>query len=174
MISCKVDFNRLYEGGKIAKLYCAGVGVFPVFSGLGSLLNRQGCSDLKNGAISPGRYWIVDRPTGGLNSWIVKMRKEWKSGNDYDSWFALYRQDSLVDDWTFIGTRERGNFRLHPLRPDGTGVSDGCITFYNHTDFNVLRDYLLRAHTMIIPVLGQKAYGEIEVLGDINAPCLHF
>ena len=88
--------------------------------------------------------------------------------------YVRTRQDSLVDDWTFIGTRERGNFRLHPLRPDGTGVSDGCITFYNHTDFNVLRDYLLRAHTMIIPVLGQKAYGEIEVLGDINAPCLHF
>lgn len=76
MISCRVDFNRLYEGGKIAKLYCAGVGIFPVFSGLGSLLNRQGCSDLKNGAIPPGKYWIVDRPAGGLNSWIVQMRKE--------------------------------------------------------------------------------------------------
>ncbi|WP_150099585.1 tlde1 domain-containing protein [Enterobacter sp. 638] len=24
---------------------------------------------------------------------------------------------------------QRGHFRLHPPRPDGSGISEGCITF---------------------------------------------
>lgn len=173
MISCKVDFNRLYQGGSVAKLYCAGVGIFPVFSGLAPLTNRMGCADLKNGPIPPGKYWIVDRPKGGIRSKLKQLEKELRTGNDYDSWFGLYRQDGLIDDSTYIGDTLRNSFRLHPLRPDGTGVSDGCITFFHHADFYLLRAHLLQAHTAFIPIIELKAYGEIEVLGDINAPCIH-
>lgn len=105
MISCKVDFSRLYDDGTVAKLFCAGVGVFPVFSGLASMMNRMGCAGLTNGPIPTGKYWIVDRPRGGLKSWAKQIEKEWRTGNDYNSWFALYRQDGLVNDITMSITR---------------------------------------------------------------------
>ncbi|MDR1751983.1 DUF2778 domain-containing protein [Enterobacter cloacae subsp. cloacae] len=34
-----------------------------------------------------------------------------------------------MTDSILINGISRGSFRLHPLRPDGTGVSEGCITF---------------------------------------------
>lgn len=172
MISCKVDFNQLFDGGKIAKLYCAGVGIFPVFSGLFPHTNRIGCARYQNGPIPTGKYWIVDRPRGGLRSWLKEQEKHYRTGNDYSSWFALYRQDGLIDDSSCIDETLRNSFRLHPLRPDGTGVSDGCVTFYNQNDFDMLRYALMRAHVTDIPIIHQKAYGEIEVLGDMNAPCI--
>ena len=172
MISCKVDFNRLYEGGKIAKLYCAGVGIFPVFSGLFPHTNRIGCGGNENGPIPTGKYRIVDRPRGGVRSRLKEYEKHIRTGNDYSSWFALYRQDGLIDDSTYIGETLRRSFRLHPLRPDGTGVSDGCLTFMYHADFDKLRSALLNSHTRDIPIIHLKAYGEIEVTGDMNAPCL--
>lgn len=41
--------------------------------------------------------------------------------------FGLDRQ--IMTDSILINGVSRGSFRLHPLRPDGTGVSEGCITF---------------------------------------------
>ncbi|WP_340674064.1 tlde1 domain-containing protein [Enterobacter cloacae] len=41
--------------------------------------------------------------------------------------FGLDRQ--IMTDSILINGISRGSFRLHPLRPDGTGVSEGCITF---------------------------------------------
>lgn len=34
------------------------------------------------------------------------------SGSDRSVWFALYRDDGNIDDWTFIDRVERGHFRL--------------------------------------------------------------
>ncbi|MZL13371.1 tlde1 domain-containing protein, partial [Citrobacter amalonaticus] len=59
--------------------------------------------------------------------------------------------------------QERSSFRLHPLRPDGTGVSDGCITFYHREDFNKLRRDLLRANKQKVPGSQLEAYGIITV-----------
>ncbi|WP_425343414.1 tlde1 domain-containing protein [Pseudescherichia vulneris] len=35
----------------------------------------------------------------------------------------------------FISCVRRSHFRIHPLRPDGSGTSWGCITFFRSSDF---------------------------------------
>lgn len=45
------------------------------------------------------------------------------SGSDRSVWFALYRDDGNIDDWTFIDHVERGHFRLHPA--GCMGISEG-------------------------------------------------
>ncbi|WP_244212396.1 DUF2778 domain-containing protein [Buttiauxella izardii] len=139
--------------------------MFYVFSGLDAFKDVLEFSDRKNGPIPLGKYWIVDRPKGGLYSRFKQFGKEIRTGNDYDKWFALFKQDSVMDDYTFVDLFQRGNFRLHPLRPDGTGVSDGCITFYNQADFNTIREALLLTQQKNIGSAGLVAYGEINVIG---------
>lgn len=73
---------------------------------------------------------------------------------------ALNREDSNIDDHTFIGSVERGNFRLHPA--GYKGVSNGCITFISKDGFNIFRAALLRTPTFKIS--GQlEAYGTVQV-----------
>lgn len=98
------------------------------------------------------------------------------TGNSYDDWFGLFRQDGVIDDRTQFkagpGYYYRSSFRLHPLRPDGTGLSEGCITFYRRADFYAVRAALLHAHKM--PVSGGNglmAYGEIIVTGNTGRNC---
>ncbi|ENF6041233.1 DUF2778 domain-containing protein [Citrobacter amalonaticus] len=161
-----------------------------------------------------------------MGSILKQKEKEWRTGNNYDEWFALFKNDSLINDKTivvfksYIGVgqsdylndirallvheppeqdsvykklnisvyqkralvknasenfsginerpftynlQERSSFRLHPLRPDGTGVSDGCITFYHREDFNKLRRDLLRANKQKVPGSQLEAYGIITV-----------
>lgn len=224
MIFCTLNLREISCDGRL-KLRCAGVGEFDVFSGLGKYKNNPNYYMEKNGPIPPGVYWIVDRPTGGIGSWLKQVEKEWRTGNHYDDWFALYKDDGLINDYTivvfksFIGygkqeeltdvhalinnsspfddwqseyhyqdgyrlkekskpyvgvyeppftykTRTRSSFRLHPLRPDGTGVSDGCITFYNQQDYDRLRYNLLMAHKHPINSGQLEAYGQITVKGN--------
>ncbi|WP_238340060.1 DUF2778 domain-containing protein [Citrobacter sp. NCU1] len=212
MIYCTLNLREVSRDGRL-KLRCAGSGSFDVFSGFGEYKNNADYYMKKNGPIPPGIYWIVDRPTGGISSWFKQVEKEWRTGNNYDDWFALYKDDGIINDQTivvfksFIGhgqqevlsderglldydfpfdeppennhhkssyvgtddrpfvyeTKVRSSFRLHPLRPDGTGVSDGCITFYNSEDFYRLRFYLLNA--IRYPIAGGRilSYGQITV-----------
>lgn len=164
MIYCELNYNEKTLDNRL-KLRCAGVGTFPVFSGLGAFTNIPEFSGRKNGPIPLGKYWIVDRPMGGIGS-IERMAEKWmKTGNRYWQWFALYRQDGLIDDKTFVDGVQRSSFRLHPLRPDGTGVSDGCITFVNQADFDRVRHSLQDSPMQPIPYSTLKAYGEINVIG---------
>lgn len=172
MIYCRMDLDKVSPDGKTILLYCAGVGIFPVFTGLAPYTNKAGCASRENGPIPTGKYWIIDRPRGGI---CTRVRNEFQSlwtGNNYDEWFALYRQDGVLDDGTWLYYTHRGNFRLHPLRPDGSGYSDGCITFFNQHDFQTLRHALLAAHIEPVPDSNLRAYGEVTVLGDMNALCV--
>lgn len=177
MLHCWLDYNNLYDHGRIAKLQIGGIGQFPVFSGMGNYINRPECSDLKNAAIPPGSYWIVDRPTGGLYSRGQTLVKHIWTGNHYGEWFGLFRKDGVIDDKTAFDAGHgisfyRGGFRMHPLRPDGTGISEGCITFYRHEDFNTVRQALL--HTQRHDVLGAgqlQAYGDVTVIGRAPGNC---
>ncbi|MDK1226405.1 DUF2778 domain-containing protein [Cronobacter turicensis] len=164
MINCELNYNEKTADGKLL-LRCAGIGVFPVFSGLGSYKNVLEFSDRRNGPIPLGKYWIVDRPRGGPYSRFRTWQKERSIGNIYDEWFALFRQDGFLDDTTVVGGTSRKSFRLHPLRKDGTGVSDGCITFYNRTDFYILRAALLNTMKYVVYCNGLEAYGDINVIG---------
>lgn len=177
MLTCRVDFNHLYDEGRVARLDVGGVGSFPVFSGLGNLVNRSECSFLENATVPPGSYWIVDRPTGGLRSRSETWFKHAYTGNNHYDWFALFRKDGVVDDYmTFDVDRrhhyQRGHFRLHPPRPDGSGISEGCITFFLSQDFYRVRAALLKAHRHRILQGDQLwAYGEITVIGHTRGDC---
>ena len=225
MIYCYLNLRDVSAENNL-KLICVGVGNFDVFTGLGELKNNANYYMEKNGPIPPGIYWIVDRPTGGFGSWLKKKEKEFRTGNVYDDWFALFKDDGSINDQTivvfksFLGCgdqekindihafityssplsnydylnrtdatymrnarwgsqkwretstcdlshaydiRSRSAFRLHPLRPDGTGVSDGCITFCRREEFYRLRRALSYTHKMLIPGTSIEAYGKITV-----------
>ncbi|NUX52889.1 DUF2778 domain-containing protein [Paraburkholderia youngii] len=144
-----------------------GLGTFNAYSGNNQYRNRGGCTAVpSNGPIPAGKYWIVARPTGGVRSKALSwLLNEWNfyKGNptDHAEWFALYRDDGRIDDWTWVNGVKRGQFRLHPA--GGRGVSLGCITLPSRVDFLRIRSGLL--HTKTIPAgnSGLDAYGTIEV-----------
>lgn len=84
----------------------------------------------------------------------------------HNQWFALFRDDGLVDDYTWVHNVQRGEFRLHP----GT-LSQGCITLVHVTDFIVLRNALLRTQTVAIPNAGLRAFGSVEVIHAGGEKC---
>ncbi|CAE1143649.1 DUF2778 domain-containing protein [Serratia rhizosphaerae] len=172
MIYCSLNLDKTRDAGKTGDLICYGIGTFSVFSGIDPYTNKAGCSGIDKGSIPTGKYWIVARPTGGLRSKMRTAIQDWWTGNDHSTWFALYRQDGVMDDWTFINGIKRGNFRLHPNRPDGQGESWGCITFYNPTEFSILRNRLLRTQQVHIRgSSGLMAYGQVTVTGNSEANC---
>jgi hypothetical protein len=81
---------------------------------------------------------------------------------DHSEWFALYRDDGLIDDYTWINGVKRGNFRLHPV--GATGRSLGCITLPSYADFRAIRRALLNTVKIPADSSGLKAYGWIEVI----------
>ncbi len=62
MIYCRMDLDKVSPDGKTILLYCSGVGIFPVFTGLAPYTNKAGCASRENGPIPTGKYWIIDRP----------------------------------------------------------------------------------------------------------------
>lgn len=97
-----------------------GVGVFMAHSGQGIYRNNGLCGAVKgSGPIPPGKYWIVDRGTGGFFSGLkAKVQDRWnkvRSGAEFgrDEWFALYK-----DDWESM---------MVPGLITSIGVCFGCI-----------------------------------------------
>jgi len=80
---------------------------------------------------------------------------------DRGDWFALYAIDGKLDDGTYCNQLLRGQFRLHPKGP--RGISEGCITIDNPSDFYHVRA-LLKSRPPT-PVAGStlKAYGQVIV-----------
>ncbi|MFZ5960074.1 DUF2778 domain-containing protein [Pseudomonas knackmussii] len=158
MIRCTFHLN----GGALSILSCPGVGFFPAYSGnAGPHRNNPASISIKTvGPIPPGNYYIVDRPRGGRLGWLHDSVHTTASGSDRDLWFALYREDACIDDHTWVGDIERGEFRLHPA--GRSGVSEGCITLPNHNQFKLLRDALLVTARRLVGV-NLFAYGEVRV-----------
>jgi Protein of unknown function (DUF2778) len=161
MIRCTFMLNSY----GLSTLSVPGVGFFPAYSGnAGEHRNNPNSVAVKEvGPLPPGRYYIVDRPTGGRLKWFYEKKDSVDSllsGSDRSLWFGLYRDDSNLDDNTFIDQVERGTFRLHPA--GYSGVSNGCITLPFHSHYTILRDALLRTAT-IKPSASLTAYGTIQV-----------
>jgi hypothetical protein len=162
----------LVNNAPLSPLTIFGIGTFNAYSGNDQYRNRGGCTVVpENGPIPAGKYWIVDRPSGGVGSKALAWAKdEWNTifghPSDHSEWFALYRDGGKIDDSTWINGVKRGQFRLHPA--GGHGISLGCITLPSRTDFLRIRNALL--HTMTIPAgnSGLKAYGTIEVIAYGN------
>ncbi|CUB05421.1 DUF2778 domain-containing protein [Marinomonas fungiae] len=129
---------------------------FDAFSGLGKHVNRVLSTCIANhGPIPKGEYYIFDRQSGGM---LGPLRDIF---SDKDEWFALYADDSSIDDETFCDEVKRGQFRLHPKGP--LGVSQGCITINSYSDFQILRALLKGVETEVIPEVGLECYGKITV-----------
>jgi hypothetical protein len=161
------------DNNKIAILSIYGAGVFTAFSGNGIYRNRGGCTAVKdNGPLPAGKYWIVDRPAGGLLSqteaFIASTTTRLRgSPSDRSEWFALYRDDGLIDDYTWINGVRRGNFRLHPI--GASGNSFGCITLPSLANFETIRRALLHTTRIDAGRSGLKSYGWIEVIAHGNS-----
>src|ERR1700688_3097052 len=115
-------------------LHCDGVGDFDAFSGIDGVKNNPDAVSIPDvGPLPRGRYYIVDRGSGGLFTHIIDFFADFINQTERRKWFALYRDDGNVDDWTFIDDVARGLFRLHP---HGTSnVSKGCITLADPSTF---------------------------------------
>lgn len=158
MIQCTFHLN----GRGLSNLSCPGIGFFPAYSGNeGGHRNNPDSVAVKGiGPLPPGRYYIVDRPTGGLGTSIRDSFYSGLSGSDRDVWFALYRDDGSVDDITFIDGVSRGLFRLHPA--GYVGVSNGCITLPSRSHYSLLHKAIMRTPKFLVSG-SLYAYGTIQV-----------
>jgi hypothetical protein len=157
-IECTFSLNNK----PMSVLHCDGVGDFDAFSGNDAGKNNPDAVAIPDvGPLPPGRYYIVDRGSGGLFTHTIDFFADFINKTDRRKWFALYRDDGNVDDWTFIDDVARGLFRLHP---HGTSnISKGCITLADPPAFYRLRDHLLHATPVAIPSGRGFAYGTVEV-----------
>jgi hypothetical protein len=139
-----------------------GVGFFPAYSGYAGVHrnNPDSVAIVNEGPLPFGKYYIVDRPRGGIRTRVEASVNSLMSGSDRSLWFRLYREDGNVDDITFIDQVRRGEFRLHPA--GYSGVSEGCITLPNHSHYAILRDALLNTAQIKISA-SLTAYGTIQV-----------
>lgn len=142
-------------------LHCPGVGDFPAFSGDGpGKDNRADIAIPDVGPLPPGRYYIVDRGSGGLFTHLLDFFRTHVYGTDRSRWFALYNS-TTHDDWIFVNGVRRGNFRLHPRGP--SNLSQGCITLANAAAFDKLRASLKASSMIAIPGGKGLAYGFVDV-----------
>lgn len=153
------------NGADFCPLFFPGIGTFSAFSGNHQYRNQPGCNSILDmGPIPPGKYWIVSRAEGGPWSKTITFVKNVMTRVRHQDWFALYRDDGKIDDYTWYNGVKRGNFRLHP---NGYfGQSDGCITLLNSTDFYMLRTALLRSPEVRIPGTSLMSFGCIEVVNS--------
>ncbi len=164
----------ILNGADYAPFNLYGVGVFMAHSGKGIYRNKGGCGAVPdNGPIPPGKYWIVERGSGGLGSWAKAKAQDLFNkmyyGTEFgrDEWFALYKDDWGIDDGTWINNVHRGLFRLHP----GT-VSEGCITIAHNSDFATIRNALLNTSPIQVPCMRSlMARGWVEVVANGSNTC---
>lgn len=157
-VSCSFSLN----GAPTSVLTCNGVGSFVAFSGTGSGVdNPKAVTWVNNGPLPQGVYYIVDRASGGTLTQLEEMFRKEFYGTDRSTWFALYRNDGVIDDYTFIQGVRRGNFRLHPIGP--RHLSEGCITLVSQNDFDRLRAALKKTPMVSVPGFSGKVYGTVTV-----------
>lgn len=146
----------------VSTLICPGFGSVSAFSGKPEYVNNPDAQAVPNaGPLPSGTYYIIGRQHGGRLGWLWDWIKDTASNVHRDNWFALYRNDSVVDDYTFINGVRRGNFRLHP---NGRfGVSEGCIAVLSTQQFDKLRAWLLSQDTKTVPGTNMSYYGTVTV-----------
>jgi|SRR5579863_8037940 len=151
MLQCNFELND-----EPMSAFRIGVISVPAFSGLAPHINRRISTCLPDlGPIPLGRYYIVDRESGGRLGWLYDYF------GSHQDWFALYAADGKIDDETFCNEVHRGNFRLHPNGP--SGISQGCIVIDHRPDFHRIRTLLIDSGKQPIPGSKLLAYGMVTV-----------
>jgi len=157
-IHCTFTLNKK----NVSTLSCPGVGEFAAFSGDRIGKNNSAYIAVPDvGPLPPGKYYIVDRGSGGFFSHLRDSARVMLNDTDKSTWFALYRDDGAIDDQTFVNKVQRDLFRLHPHGLQN--LSKGCITLLDVQAYSRLRKNLL--NTVRIPLPNGKgfAYGTVDV-----------
>jgi hypothetical protein len=156
---CTYDLN----GKPSSQLVCDGV-TYEAFSGnMAAYVNKARYQDVpNNGPLPLGRYYLLDRATGGRLGWFYQSLEKRFSNIDHSEWFSLYRDDDQVDDQTTINNIRRGEFRIHPVGP--LRISKGCVTLTSHIAFDELKRYVRNKKGEILPGKGFRYYGVLHVL----------
>ncbi|SER71765.1 Protein of unknown function [Pseudomonas sp. NFACC02] len=153
------------NGEPLSRLVCDGVS-YDAFSGdASSYVNDVRYQDVpKFGPLPLGKYYILDRESGGAFGWIIQPSKDYWAGTDRSSWLSLYRDDGVIDDTTLINGTQRGAFRIHPIGP--AGISEGCVTLFSPLAFELLRTYIRSRSGKFLPGKSVKYYGILEVIEE--------
>jgi len=157
----------LLNGADYVPFNLYGVGVFMAHSGKGVYRNKGACGAIPNdGPLPPGKYWIVERGSGGTGSWIKAKSQDlvnrafYGAEFDRDEWFALYKDDWGIDDGTWVDGVSRGLFRLHP----------GTIA--HNSDYALIRNALLNTSPVQVPCQRSlMALGWVEVINTYGNTC---
>ncbi|EFW77385.1 DUF2778 domain-containing protein [Pseudomonas savastanoi pv. phaseolicola] len=169
MASPTIDSNKVayctfeLTGHATSQLKCSNNESYDAFSGSTNFANDPtAVSNSDNGPLPPGRYYILDRESGGRLGWLRDPVKDFIARTDRREWFSLYRDDGHIDDETTIDSITRVNFRLHPVGV--AGLSEGCVTMPSKIAFEKLSIYLRNMDGGRIPGSGQKYYGILDVI----------
>lgn len=155
------------NGEPLSRLVCDGVS-YDAFSGdASSYVNDVRYQDVPDlGPLPLGKYYILDRESGGWTGWIRDPIRDHLAETDRSEWLSLYRDDELIDDKTSINNTERGAFRIHPIGP--RGISQGCVTLFSPLAFEVLRSHIRNRQGEILPGKSVKYYGILEVIEEFS------
>ncbi|WCM24584.1 DUF2778 domain-containing protein [Paraburkholderia bryophila] len=157
-VSCSFRLN----GKRMSILLCPGLGGVAAFSGDGESIDDPNATAKQDeGPLPAGTYFIVDRESGGRLGWLRDTIKDILVHSNRREWFALYRNDGVIDDETFINGIKRGAFRLHPA--GRFHESKGCITLHNLSQFEKLRTFLKSQPVAFIPGTTIRYYGTVNV-----------
>lgn len=151
MRNCTFELND-----KPMSSFNIGASSFPAFSGLKPHVNQRMSACIPSqGPIPPGKYFILNRESGGKLGWF---RDLWTGRRD---WFALYADDGKIDDSTWCDQVVRGYFRFHPK--GFNGISQGCIVIDSPGDFQHLSALLRGGNPEKIPNIELWAWGKVVV-----------
>jgi hypothetical protein len=157
-IHCTFKLN----GQPTSSLYCSGFGNVSAFSGQKRGRDNPGAVAVPDvGPIPPGKYYLLDRHSGGRMGWLYDMIERVNVfSTDHTKWFVLWNE--RTGDSTFVNGVRRGEFRLHPA--SAGNLSKGCITVQSPIDFERLERYI-RRHAPDLPAPGttEMAYGVVVV-----------
>ncbi|MFC0397637.1 DUF2778 domain-containing protein [Paraburkholderia rhizosphaerae] len=132
-------------------LYCSGFGGVTAYSGQEYGRDNPGAVAVKDiGPLSPGKYYLLDRRSGGRMGWFYDWLSEHNVGTtDRSKWFMLWNE--RTGDTTFINGVKRGEFRLHA--EGSRRISEGCITVMSKPEFDRLERHI-RSRVPDLPVPG--------------------
>ncbi len=84
---------------RLSTLTCTGFGSAAAFSGESAYVNNPRATSVAGqGPLPAGRYFIVNRESGGHLGWLYDSVKDAWSNSNRSTWFSLYRNDSAIDD----------------------------------------------------------------------------
>jgi hypothetical protein len=156
-VNCSFTLNRK----ETSALICTGYGTVEAFSGQEQGRDNPAEAATKSiGPIPPGKYYLVDRQSGGAMGFVRDNLSPYFGSTDRRKWFTLW--NPRTGDMTNINGVQRGQFRLHPA--GDLELSEGCITLVNSAEFELLQRFIRKSPPSLpVPGTTLRAYGTVTV-----------